>query len=123
VDVVLGYLQQHKPGRLALLGARPVAEFGKWSPYRLLHESVEVERVKDVEALHELIEDIKKYGPELPRVQSVFKSIVNSLTSRTILLACTELPLVSMDFPEKDLVDVTGLTAKEMVRRSLAYME
>ncbi len=120
-EVVRDYLLRRPGGGgVALLGARQVAGLGGWSPYRRLAGRMEIETFKDPDRVHRLIEDIKKYGPEHPPLAVEFRAILDSLNSGVVLLACTELPLVSVEAPGKELVDVTRLVAREMVARSLS---
>ena len=46
--------------------------------------------------------------------------IVQDLESRTVLLACTELPLVAQPVKGKELVDVTDLLAERMAHLALS---
>jgi len=119
-DVVSSYLRSpaNEGQTTVLLGARPVAALGKWSPYRHLAEDMNFEKVGNLDEWHALIEDIKKFGGNHPPLIMRFQSLLNSLTANTVLLACTELPLLPVHMPDKSLVDVTRLVAKEMVRKS-----
>jgi aspartate racemase len=105
--------------RVCLLGARPVAELGEWSPYSDLREAVEFEPVVQGEPLHQLIYDIKVFGAADPGVRSRFAELLASIESATVLLACTELPLVADIVTDKTLVDVTQLVAEAMLDRCI----
>ncbi|NJS39712.1 MAG: aspartate/glutamate racemase family protein [Rhodobacteraceae bacterium] len=105
--------------RLGLLGAAPVTEMGVWSAYRALADLVEVETPADAEALHSLIHDVKRLGSSDPTLGWRFKALVETMRAETLLLACTELPLIADIQTAKRLVDVTDLVAVELARRSL----
>ena len=106
--------------RLGLLGAAPVTEMGAWSAYRDLAGLVEIETPADRAALQDLIYDVKRLGSADPGLRPRFARIVEAMQADTLLLACTELPLIA-DFPtSKTLVDVTDLVADALVARSLA---
>jgi aspartate racemase len=118
-DVLHDYLQRSGVERVCLLGARPVAELGEWSPYSDLREAVEFEPVVQGEPLHQLIYDIKVFGAADPGVRSRFAELLASIESATVLLACTELPLVADIVTDKTLVDVTQLVAEAMLDRCI----
>ena len=102
---------------VGLLGARPVATLTEWSPYASLAAVLRVETPPDVEALHELIVDIKVDGGEAPSLRERFVALASAFESRHLLLACTELPLVAVAVPGKELVDPTDLLSAALVRR------
>jgi aspartate racemase len=103
---------------IGLLGARPVAEMGPYSPYNSLseHFAVSAPSAPDRELLHVLIEEIKIAGSTRPAHAARLAAIVNALpvAADPVLLACTELPLVHLS-SERTLVDVTDLVARELV--------
>jgi len=105
--------------RLGLLGAAPVTEMGEWSPYRDLCEVVEVETPVDPAELHQLIFDVKRLGSQDATLRPRFARIAESMTAETLLLACTELPLIADIAVSKSLIDVTDLVADALVARSL----
>ncbi|RJF97525.1 aspartate/glutamate racemase family protein [Noviherbaspirillum saxi] len=120
-DVVVDYLKQSDTQRVALLGARPVTDLGEWSHYRKLAAHVQVEPLKAVQAaqLHQLIYDVKTYGGAAPQIRDKFRALLDGLEARTVLLACTELPLIQMqpdDMADKHLVDVTALVARKLAQ-------
>lgn len=104
---------------LALLGAAPVTGLGPWSAYRALTDLVRVETPREPERLHDLIHDVKRLGGRDPSLPPRLRAIVDDLTSRHVLLACTELPLIAGFDTDKTLVDVTDLVAEAMVARTL----
>ena len=117
-DVVTDMIKREGIKKIALLGSKPVTDLGEWSPYRKLLDVVDVEVPKEPEALHRLIYDVKIHGSSHPSVINNFNEILNGLDADTVLLACTELPLIPT-CNEKNLVDVTDLVAKELALRSL----
>lgn len=117
-DVLRRYLQGCGASRVCLLGARPVAELGAWSPYRQLREVMDFEPIEQTAQLHQLIYDIKGLGAQHPAVRPRFIELLSSIESDTVLLACTELPLIADIETDKHLVDVTQLVVEAMLDRS-----
>jgi aspartate racemase len=115
-DVALEYLRQHHIGRVALIGARPVTDLGPWSHYRKLAGQIDIELPKPAQAtqLHQLIYDVKTFGANSPEIRARFRAIINSLESHTVLLACTELPLIPIESVHCQLVDMTELVAHKL---------
>lgn len=105
--------------RLGLLAAAPVTEMGEWSAYRGLREVVEVETPADPAALQELIFDVKRLGSRDASLRPRLARIAEAMKADTLLLACTELPLIADIDTAKSLVDVTDLVADALVARSL----
>lgn len=120
VDVARTHLATHGIRRVALLGAQPVTELGPWSAYRTLAHDVAVEVPDDPAELHRIIEDVKRRGGRAPDVVARFGRLLDGLASETVLLACTELPLIPIASTRHRLVDVTDLLAEALVERSLA---
>ena len=113
-----GFLEQHGVERVGLLGARPVAELGAFSPYRSLASryTIDTPAGVDREKLHALIEEVKRDGAPRADHPERLEAIVAALPQDTdyVLLACTELPLVPLESSRK-LIDVTALVAEELV--------
>lgn len=105
--------------RLGLLGAAPITEMGEWSTYRSLRDLVEIETPADPADLHQLIFDVKRLGSQDTTLRPRLSRIVQSMTADTLLLACTELPLIADIETPKSLIDVTDLVADALVARSL----
>jgi aspartate racemase len=120
-DAVLDFLRDEHVERVALLGARPVTDLGPWSHYRRLVERVHIELPKPAQAeqLHQLIYDVKTFGGEHPEIGARFRAILDALEADTVLLACTELPLIPLaadDGAGKRIVDVTALVARKLAQ-------
>jgi aspartate racemase len=120
-DTVREYVQANGIERLALLGARPVTDLGPWSHYRALADHVQIELPRQAEAarLHRLIYDVKTFGGNVPDIRRRFRAILDELESDTVLLACTELPLIPLDSSRKRIVDVTELVAHKLARLAI----
>lgn len=120
-DVAADFLRENGIGKVALLGARPVIEFGQWSHYRKLAEHVEVElpRGGSAERLHQLIYDVKALGGGAPQLRPQFHALLAELEAPAVLLACTELPLIpigGLDVAGKQIIDVTALVARRLAQ-------
>lgn len=117
-DVVVAYLRNNHIGRVALLGAKPVTDLGPWSHYRQLasHVDIELPKLVQAEQLHQLIYDVKTFGCNLPEIGRRFGTILDTLESETVLLACTELPLIPIDAERKRIIDVTDLVAQKLMQ-------
>lgn len=118
-EVVRRHLQQRAATHgVCVLGARPVAELGALSPYRGLCDQFEVERLNEAQIaqLHALIYDVKFHGPQAPGLADRLQALLAGIRSRTVLLACTELPLISRTgHAPRDLVDVTDVVAQALL--------
>lgn len=119
-SVLAEWIARTGTSRLALLGAAPVTAMDAWSTYRGLSDLVEVELPGDPEAVHHLIEEVKRLGSGSPALRPTFSSLLAGLSSDEVILACTELPLISDVPTAKTLVDVTDLVAQALVAISLA---
>lgn len=119
-SVVADWIAASGLRRLGLLGAAPVTEMGAWSAYRHLAGLVEIETPADRAALQDLIHDVKRLGSADPGLRPRFARIVEAMQADSLLLACTELPLIADISTSKTLVDVTDLVADALVARSLA---
>ena len=118
-DVVEAYLEDRGLSSGALLGAAPVTKMDRWSAYHRLADKFEVETPKDPALLHQIIYDVKRFGGTHSDVMSRFYDLIGTLESETVLLACTELPLIPCGETGKDLVDVTRLLARGLVEKSV----
>jgi aspartate racemase len=94
---------------------------GEWSAYRSIADQVRVETPANSHSLHQLIHDVKRVGSSDPAHRRRFESLLSEMRADTVLLACTELPLLGEVETDKTLVDVTDLVAFELATRSLEY--
>lgn len=117
-EVIAQWLKRSGAAKVCLLGARPVADLGAWSPYRSLREHIECEPVSNGDAWHQLIYDIKASGSDEPGLKGRFEALLAGIDSQIVLLACTELPLVKGLSTDKTLVDVTQLVVEAMLDRT-----
>ena len=117
-DAVMSFLVNARIPEAALLGARPVMELGAWSPYSRLLGQLALETPEDHDVLHQLIYDVKALGPDGAGLRERLAEIVRRLTAETVLLSCTELPLIATEVDGHRLVDVTELVAAQLVERS-----
>ncbi len=119
VDVARTYVDEHDLDTVGLLGARQVTELGHWSPYGPLTESATVVTTSRREELHQLIHDVKTHGPDHPGLAEAWAAVVADTPADTLLVACTELPLLPRPPTPKTLVDVTELVAGQLARLAL----
>jgi aspartate racemase len=102
---------------VSVLGARPVADLGEWSPYRAL-PGAQALTPAQIDGLHDLILDIKRVGPTDDHRQRL-ADLADCVTADVVLLACTELPLVSERCDPERVVDATDLLARRLVSEAL----
>jgi aspartate racemase len=115
-DCVIEYLDRIDAPHVAVLGARPIMELGRWSHYQKLHRRFDLPAANAdiVERAHSLIERIKHDGAAAPRLQETFERLLDDIDADTMVLACTELPLVHVERPDKRLIDPTLLVAERL---------
>jgi len=118
-SVLAEFIRSSRLTRVGLLGAAPVTEMGAWSTYRSLVDMVDVEVPADTAALHALIHDVKRLGSGDPGLRQRLAAITAGMRADTLLLACTELPLIASAGGSKRLIDVTDLVARTLAARSL----
>jgi aspartate racemase len=80
-----------------------------------LSEFLRIEVPSDPKGVHELVMDIKRLGGQDQSVVSRFRELVNSLNSETVILACTDLPLVKTRFEDRKLINCTELIADSLI--------
>jgi len=112
VDVAAAALQ-HATSPVALLGARPVAALGAESPYTPLTDRLVRLDTATISDLHALIADVKRTGADTA-ARSRFRRLADRIGVDTMLLACTELPLVA-DADDPRFVDLTRLVAAALL--------
>lgn len=118
LDVVKDYIQEFNLEQIAIIGSLPVIEMKEFSVFSSLNKSFNVEVPKDFQKVHQLIYDIKKVGGCDEKVIEDFKEILDNLESKNVFLACTELPLIQIQYSNKNLIDVTSLLAKKLLEKS-----
>jgi aspartate racemase len=118
LDVVENYIKEKQLNNIAIIAALPVLQMGKYSAFHTLNKHFNIEVPHDFAKVHQLIYDIKQYGGEQRDIIDAFESIIDDIESNHIFLACTELPLVTVNCKEKNLIDVTQLLAKQLVEKS-----
>lgn len=117
-DVVKDYLQENSLEKACIMGAKPVVELKEYSVFKPLKDEFNIEVPKESDKLHQLIYDVKKKGGQCHKVINDFRCIVDKVESENIFLACTELPLINLNFKEKNLIDVTDLLARKLVEKT-----
>lgn len=120
VDVAVSFVADRGLTTIGLLGARQVIDLGPWSPYGPLADAARVVTTSRPEELHQLIHDVKTHGAHHRGLSDRWATIVADTPADTVLLACTELPLLPVPPTDKTLVDATDLVADELARLATA---
>ncbi len=116
LDVVKAYIKEENLEDIAIIGAFPVIEMKEFSVFKSLNETFNVEVPKKFEKVQNLIYSVKKLGGDNHQVINDFRYIVDSLSSKNVFLACTELPLIKLIYKNKNLIDVSQLLARKLVK-------
>lgn len=103
--------------RVALLGAAPVARLGPKSPYAELAPRLVPIDPALVNDTHQLILDVKRFGPAAPELDGRLDEVCARVDADHLLLACTELPLLSTT--DDRTIDVTSAVAAHVVQQTL----
>lgn len=119
LDVVKNYINKNNLTEISIIGALPVLQMQKFSVFQSLNNTFDIEVPKNFQKVHQLIYEVKKYGGTNQKVINDFRFILDDIQTNNIFLACTELPLIQLELKEKNLIDVTSLLAKELVRKTL----
>ena len=122
VDVAMEQVLASAEPQVGLLAAGPVLDFDGPSAYAHHRHSHRLELPEDPSAAQRLIESIKLQGGEHEGVRRDMAALCASYRSSTILLACTELPLVEVEVPGKRLIDVTREVAQRAASLSLGLL-
>jgi aspartate racemase len=117
-EVVAAALVQKKVDRFVLLGAAPVASLGPTSAYSGLQDQFIIDLPPDPAEVDDIIRAVKRCGPSDPSVVSRFAAVLDSLPAETVVLACTELPLIPNPLA-RDLLDPTDLVAATLAAIAL----
>ncbi|GAA4483185.1 asparaginase domain-containing protein [Microbacterium panaciterrae] len=117
-EAALTELRARGAASVALLGSRQTMDLGGWSSYARLSEHVAVELPEDQDRVHRLISEVKLAGGSTPEIEAEFARIRSRMHSDTVLLACTELPLLegAAAQEESGAIDVSRLLARAAVR-------
>lgn len=116
IDSIVSYVTSNSLKRLAVLRAEAVAR-EECPLLSRLNELATIELPSDPSVVRELVWDIKRLGATDPLVMSRFRRLVDSLTSETVLLACTDLPLVCTSIDGRRVIDCTKLLAESLVEQ------
>ncbi|MEN8136327.1 MAG: aspartate/glutamate racemase family protein [Thermodesulfobacteriota bacterium] len=117
VDPIKKYISDNQIKKIALLSIGTVMELGSYSPYKILSQHVDIEITNSSE-MNDLVKGIKSKGSNDKNLVSEYHDIINKLDSETVLLACTELPLLPTTGINKNIIDATDLLANELASRS-----
>ncbi|QKT04629.1 aspartate/glutamate racemase family protein [Ectothiorhodospiraceae bacterium 2226] len=120
VDAVRAYLQAEGVEEAAILSISRVMALDRWSAYTPLARDVRLETPEEPALLDEIIQCVKRYGPQRAETFGKFARVLEGLRAPVVLLACTELPLIPTTQRDKTLVDVTAVLARTMVKASLS---
>lgn len=118
-DVLTETLRNNGQQSVGLMAAAPVLAMDAYSAYSALGHDFDVETPADHQAMQDLIFDVKKLGGGTPELCDRFAKIASAMTSDTLLLACTELPLISAAITGKSVIDVTDAVANKLARLAL----
>ncbi len=113
------YLKKRNLQEVAILSIPPIIEFRKYSPYSNLLDNYKIE-VPNSKEINSLINNVKKNGADTKNNHQ-YSKITKKLKSETVILACTELPLLSTTGIQKTFIDPTSILAKSIVNESLHH--
>lgn len=118
LDVVREYIYKYKLDKICIIGALPILEMKEYSVFQSLNEIIDIEVPKNKQKVHKIIYGVKKYGGENKNIIDDFNEVLETLHSKDVFLACTELPLIKTLYKNKNLIDVTNLLAKTLVKKT-----
>ncbi|WP_372026998.1 aspartate/glutamate racemase family protein [Tistrella mobilis] len=107
--------------RVGLLGSAPVVALDDHSAYSGLAAHVAVETPADAGRLQALIHDVKRLGSTDASLGPRLQEIIMQMQADTILLACTELPLIARPVAGRQLIDVTDAVAARLAGLALGH--
>lgn len=105
--------------RVGLMAAGPVLALDEYSVYTSLCSDVQFEVSRQTTQLHALIEDVKRLGHASDGLAQRFETMTQDLASSTVVLACTELPLIAVPVEGKTFIDVTECVAETLAARAI----
>lgn len=118
-SVLRDALAQAGDEKIGLMAAEPVAALDDYSVYSTLCSDVQFETPKQAKQLHSLIEDVKRLGQMHDGLSRRFTAVAQDLASSTVVLACTELPLIAAPVAGKTFIDVTECVAETLAARAI----
>lgn len=117
VDVTCDYVKHHQYRDVALISSSATA---KAHLYASLGRHCNVETTASYGRVDQLILDFKKNPTNVTPLARTMVDIVHSLQAKTVILACTELPMMlPIPLKGKTLVDPTTLLATQLARLGL----
>lgn len=119
-EVAARHLRYRGINKAGLLSISSVMELGALSPYAPLQKTATLVTPANHTVMDRLVSDIKRLGPDSGELGDTLEQQVRGLNVGHVLLACTELPLISRPIEGVEQIDVTRLLAYEVVRKSLA---
>ncbi|SUB02238.1 aspartate racemase [Pannonibacter phragmitetus] len=120
-SVVASEIRRSGSGRVGLLGAAPVVALDEYSAYATLTPVFDLETPVEPQALQGLIHDVKRLGSMDASLAPRLEEIILSMEAQTVLLACTELPLIARPVQGKTLIDVTDAVAAALAGLALEH--
>jgi len=116
VDEIENLIKQQKIEKACLLGSRYVMDINRFEIFKPLKKNLEIEIYEDIESVHNLIYEIKKIGANNAKNIEHYQNILNNITSEVVILACTELPLINIDFGKK-VINCNDVLAKALITK------
>jgi aspartate racemase len=113
-DSIVSYAKKKSLRSVAVISAESLPR-EKSVLLQRLSEFLSIEVPTDPKVVHALVMDIKRLGGTNQSVVSRFQKLVNSLNSETVILACTDLPLVKTAFEDRTLINCTELIADSLI--------
>jgi len=124
VDTVKDYCIKNNVKSLAVMGSLMTTDVKDTSPYAPLSKNITLqslpEKLRDKQQT--ALEMIKVKGPKDPEAQEFFQGVIDAVEADTVLLGCTEFPLMKPK-TSKTLIDPTQLLADRLVALSWGYTD
>ena len=114
IDAIVAYAEKSSLKQIAVISAETIPREQSLLLSRL-NEFVTVELPNDPGFVRELVLDIKRLGGANRDVVLRFRKLIDSLTSETVMLACTDLPLITTRIDGRTIIDCTKLLAESLV--------
>ena len=110
-NAVAGYVRDQGLTHFALLGAKPVMRADRFSAYKSFSEMVDPVPADLIDEIHGIVLDVKQLGPGDEALVQRWQGVLKRIKAQTVLLACTELPLINAGEHAARCVDVSALLA------------